>query len=1021
MATRTAAGTSSLIDRRRYDDEDEEGNEYIDLPDDNYEEPYFDGRSRIDIEDGDPVITFDSENLPTDSIGYQPDTDEESEDEEPEEDDGHDENLAEYISESELNLMADEILDMIAADEESMEPWRRKMEMGLRIMGITQPTEGELPFNGAATMTHPMISEATVQFNARAYQEIMPPTGPCKGKVEGDETDEKREQADRVEDHMNHQLTVEDEGYAEEIDQLLFYLPLAGSAFTKTYHDPTLMITTSRFIRAESMVIPYTATSLANSPRYGERIFIERNEMRKRMASGMYRDIDLVDPEDEGGETNEDELVAYYSEAEGRERSWDDDDPRHTVYEEYIEWDLPGFEDKDKRGRPTGIALPYIITIDYRSRRILSIYRNWRRDDAFRRKRRYHTHWKYLPGLGMLGFGLIHHIGGLADACTGSVRALLDSAAFATLQGGFKAKEARLKSGTITLTPGVWEDVDLTAEELQKAFYTPPFKEPSTALFELLKIMEENGRRFAGTTEAVVGDATNSGPVGTTVALIEQGTKVMSGIHRRLHRAQADEFRIRAEVNAETLPEGYIYYDTAGGHKYITADDYSNRQVSVVPVSDPNIVSATQRIAISQAMKDLATENPTLYKPIKVHTRLLEDLGVDNPDEYLVDDQARYRFDPVSEGSRLMAQKPIHAFLDQNHEAHIAVHMAQIDYYRTLPPDQATVLIMAMTEHLAKHEGYRVYQMVSQQALQLTGQPLPTLDLYDDDPDNQMPPEVENAVTEQVSRFVGQLLAQAQQMAMQQQTQNNPEMMKAQAEEDRKQKAFDADESRKQMAWENEESRKAKSIQDKQEANKPDPEQVAREREDKDFERKNRTRELDQRDRELDIADRDSKNKGDAEMVKAMQENPEAFDLVRNMSSRAKEEADGMQQRMEQMLQQGAEERQQSAIAAREQSEQLMKGFMQGLDTIMQQFAQSMQQMGKSIQQGDTRMLEVLGEAERKTADALASLSEGQAKLAQAVEASANRKMPAIDFIEDEEGKITGFRPVNPERLDQGG
>lgn len=684
--------------------------------------------------DGGVMVTFGEDH------GYSPD--ETSMD--------HFANLSSFLSDHDNARIADEILDMVEADKESMAPWKEKLKRGLEIMGVVLAAEDELPFDGASAVVHPLLAEAVVQFNARSGAELLPPAGPCKGLVIGDQTAEKREQAARVEEHMNYQMTEEDAGYYDEIDSLLFYLPFAGSAFTKTYWDDLRFRTTTRFVKAEHLIAPYTATSLENAPRYTLYEAIDRNEMRKRMASGFYRDIPLVDPVF----MDDDDIRALYDEAEGREASLHEDDAEHDTYEMYINYDLPGFED------PDGIALPYIITVDKYTRTCLSIRRNWRKNDPTRQVRHYVEHYKYLPGFGLLGFGLVHIIGGLAEACTGSMRALLDSAAFATLQGGFKTKDARFPAGEHIMRPGCWEDVDMSADELAKAFYTPPFKEPSRALFQMLELLEENGRRFAGTTEAVVGDAANSGPVGTTVALIEQGTKIMSGIHKRLHRAQRREFSIRAEINAEFLPQGQeIYYDTANGSNFITTNDYTNRSVNVVPVSDPNITSSTQRIAQAQALSQRADEKPELYRPHRVEQRLLEALDVDDSEQYLRDPEKKHRFDAMSEGSRIMAKMPIFAFQDQNHESHIAVHMAQIEYYKTLPEEHGGPLIMQMTDHLAKHEAYRIYQRMNM----MSGNQLPDIDLYDDDPQEAMPPEVDEMVTAQTLQFIQQLMAEIEQ------------------------------------------------------------------------------------------------------------------------------------------------------------------------------------------------------------------------------------------------------------------
>jgi hypothetical protein len=720
----------------------------------------------------------------------------------------HHANLAEFLSDIDNNRLADELMEMIEADEQSNEPWRDKLAKGLEVMGFIYTKGEDLPFSGASDVTHPLIAEAVVQFNARAGSELLPPGGPCKGLVVGEHTQEKRDQADRLEMHMNYQMTEEDEGYYEEIDSMLFYLPFSGDGFTKTYWDDIHQITTTRFIKSEHVVAPYSAKSLTNSPRYTILDKQDRNTIRKHMASGLYRTITMLDAGDE--DTINNDTQELYDDADGRTMVMHKDDPRHDIAEINIEYNLKGFEDKNEDGEDSGIALPYLITVDRTSRTVLAIYRNWDEQDPHRRRLHYVTHYKYLPGLGFHGFGLLHIIGGLAEACTGSMRAILDSAAFATLQGGFKSKDARVPAGELTLTPGVWHDIDLSAEEMESAFYTPPFKEPSPALFQMYKEMVNEGRRFAGTTENVVGDANNTGPVGTTVALIEQGTKVMSGIHKRLHRAQRREFKIRARINAENLPDGEVFYDSSDNESFITIHDYMNRAVNVVPVSDPNIVSATQRISQAQGILQLAETAPQLYRMHRVHYTMLQAMGVNDVDEYVIDPTKQYRFDAVSEGARVMAGLPIWAYSGQNHEQHLAIHMTQLEYFKTLPEEQAAPLIMAMTNHLAKTEGYRMYDYMAR-TMQTQ---LPPIDLYEDDPKQEMSPEIEMAVTDQASRFVAQLTQeiQAKQPPPPEDTEVQADMARKDAAfkqaEEQKQLAFQAEEQRKQIAWEAEQKRK---------------------------------------------------------------------------------------------------------------------------------------------------------------------------------------------------------------------
>lgn len=673
---------------------------------------------------------------------------------EAEQEQNFDENLAESMEDADLNRLANDLCNMLDADRESQNQWKDRLQRGYETMGLISRSNDDLPFDGAANITHPMITEAAVQFNARASAEILPPTGPCKGQVMGEATDEKREQAERVENHMNFQMTEEDEGYYDEYDQLLFMLPTQGSAFTKTYFDNQMQTTTTRFVKVQNCLVPYTATSLQNSPRYSVWEMVEYNQIVMKMSQGLYRETPIERSE---GDLLEGDMISSRElddEVDARVVATDQDDSVFEIHEMNIEYDLPGHESED------GVALPYLITLNKTTEQIYAIRRNWRPDDEQRRRRHYVVHHKYLPGPGFYGLGLLHILGGLADAASGSIRALLDSASFATLQGGFKAKETGIRGGELRIRMGEWQDVDLTADELRNAFYTPPFKEPSRALFEILKVLEESARRFAGTTEAVVGDAATSGPVGTTVALIEQSTKVMTGVHKRLHRAQRREFAIRAELNAEYLPEGEIYYDTVGGRNYVTSDDYLNRNVDVIPVSDPNITSASQRISQSQALLEMKQTDPDLYhrKRVKIHLRMLKDLGIDNGEDYIDDPDQKHYCDAIGEGSKLVAGMGIHAFPEQNHEQHMMIHQAQIEHYKTLPQEQAQPLIVEMMDHLAKHEGYRMYMAMQM----LTGLNLPPLDLYDDDPESDMSPEIEAQVTAAGAQFTQQLMQEIQ-------------------------------------------------------------------------------------------------------------------------------------------------------------------------------------------------------------------------------------------------------------------
>jgi hypothetical protein len=656
--------------------------------------------------------------------------------------DEHAANLAAFLAPRERRRIAEDILELIEIDKQSCEPWRKLLAEGMRKLGVVRDPDGGA-FPGAASVVYTLIGEGAVQFNARALGELFPAAGPVKAKVVGEETAKLREQAQRVEDHLNYQLTVEDKGYFHDVDQLLFELPVMGSGFKHGYIDPIRGQVRSRYVKPTELIVPYAATSLEDATRYTLWQRMHRNDVRKLQVAGWWLDVRLDLPSDEPRRIGEDEL----DEAERRAPSFHENDPRHTIYETHIELDLPDFEDLDAEGEPTGVALPYIVTLDEGTRDVLAIRRNWKAGDPLKLKRLWFVHYKYLPGMGFYGWGLLHAIGALAEAATGALRALLDSAAFASMQGGLKSKDSKVKGGEIVLEPGKYKDIDLSAEELAKAFYTPPFKEPSSALFQLLGFLDEAGRRFASVTETLTGDAANTGPVGTTVALIEQGSMVFSAIHKRCHKAAGDEFQLIATLNAESLQTEYPY-EVAGGRRLIFKADYDDR-VDVIPVSDPNIFSSTQRIAIAQATLQLATEAPDLFDRREAYMRMLHALRVAEPEKVLPPPLAPPPRDPVSENAFLMKGKPIRAFAFQNHKAHMAVHRQFLMWLAANPGAQGGEEAMApilnqMTAHLAEHLAYD-YLVAMQRAM---GVELPPVELNDDgeEPAPPLPPEIENQI-----------------------------------------------------------------------------------------------------------------------------------------------------------------------------------------------------------------------------------------------------------------------------------
>lgn len=684
------------------------------------------------------------------------------------------ENLAEQISPTDLGVMAVELLEHIDADIASREEWERRMARGIAVMGLRDDPEFTPPFIGASEVTHPLLAEAIVQFQSRAVTEIFPPGGPVKCIVVGESDEESEAQRERVEAHMNYQLTIEDRGYFPDVDKMLFRLPIEGSVFRKCFYDQLTGMTKSRAVKAGDLIVPYSASSLEDTPRITHRMHVQPNDVKKLQAVGYYRATSITDmppAEKEIGDLDE-----AIDTAESRTLSEHPDDTEHLIYECCCDYDLPG-----DLADPEGIARPYIVTIDADNQDILAIRRNWRDEDDLKRKRLYYTHYQYLPGLGFYGYGLFHMIGGLAEAATGAVRALLDSAAFATLQGGFKSSDAAVKGGDMELSPGEWKDIDLTAEELDKAFKTIPWKEPSPAMFQLLGMLTESGQRFASTTESMVGDASNNGPVGTTVALIEQGSKVYSAIHKRIHFAAGCEFSCLAELNGEYLPDEGYPYTVEGEERTIARADYDDR-VDVVPVSDPNIFSATQRIAIAQTGMQLAVQAPQLYDMYEVHKRMHVALRTPAMDEILIDPDQSEHLDPMTENAAILTGRAVKVFPEQDHQAHIAVHMAFLQHPEFGGNKTAQKMIMgAMMAHIAQHAAYQ-YLI----GMQMQGVPVQLPDLGakrgSDLVKAPLDPMTENMVAQQQAAQA-QLLSKVRGVPDMQQDEASAERMKAQIEQ----------------------------------------------------------------------------------------------------------------------------------------------------------------------------------------------------------------------------------------------
>ena len=646
--------------------------------------------------------------------------------------DEHSANIMFDLSKRELDDLANNVIDWVEVDIDSRKDWEQRMEQAMELLGLNNIPLDDLPFDGAAAVTYPLIGEACVQFQARAIEEVFPSEGPVKTKMVGEQTVEKQDQADRIKNHMNYQILDQDRSYFWQVDQMLFYLPLMGSAFKKTYWDSVSNMVVSRFIPSQDLIVPYIATDLASAPRYTHRMFKNTTEMKKLFESGFWEKIDLPTIAAYSSDESGDRGREHMDQADDRTPDVHPDDSVYTVLECHCDLSLDA--DQERYGRMA--PLPYIVTIETETREVLSIRRNWREDDPTMQKRIWFTHYKYLPGLGFYGFGLLHLIGSVAEATSGTLRALLDSASFANMQGGYVSNDAKIKPGDEHITPGQYKEVNMSAEELARAFYTPPFREPSQALAKLFEVLIDAGKSFSSSTEVLTGEAKNTGPVGTTIALIEQGSKPLSAIHRRLHMAAAEEFKLRAELNYEFLPDQYPY-KVEDAESVVLRNDYDGR-VDVIPISDPNIFSSTQRIAQGQALIERSEARPDLYNAMEVEERFLKAIRIPDPDGVLKKNEP-IRMDPVSENMGFIQGSGSTAFIDQDHDAHIQVH---INFVNGLLPEAMETVGPIMQAHLAEHFAYKYFVEMQRQ----TGGQLPQPGQFS--AQNPLPPEVDQQLSQ---------------------------------------------------------------------------------------------------------------------------------------------------------------------------------------------------------------------------------------------------------------------------------
>jgi len=575
-------------------------------------------------------------------------------------------NIADTVDERALKQLASDLITEYQNDKESRKEWEETYTKGLDLLGFKYKERNQ-PFRGASGVTHPLLAEAVTQFQAQAYKELLPSDGPVKTQIVGLNNQQVEEQSNRVKDYMNYLIMEKMEEYTPEFDQMLFYLPLAGSTFKKVYYDAMLERAVSKFVPAEDLVVPYYATNLKEAPRITHVIKQSENDLLKKMASGFYREIDLMKPQ-----KKDDKVQDKYNELEGI-KPVQTKDSIYTILEMHVDLDLSDYIAENEEDK-INIKIPYIVTIEESTRQILSIYRNYKEDDPKFLRKEYFTHFKFLPGLGFYGFGLIHMIGGLSRTATFALRQLLDAGTLSNLPAGFKARGMRIRDDDQPIQPGEFRDVDAPGGNIRDQFQLLPFKEPSTTLFNLLGFCVDAGKRFASIADTQVGEGNQQAAVGTTIALLERGSRVMSAIHKRCYYAMKEEFQLLAKVIQEYLPPEYPYA-VYGGERMIKLVDFDDR-VDIIPVADPNIFSMSQRVTLAQTQLQIAQSNPQIHNMHEAYRRVYEALGAKQIPELLKPKEQQMPKDPAMENMEAMQMKPLMAYPEQDHDAHIAAHSA---------------------------------------------------------------------------------------------------------------------------------------------------------------------------------------------------------------------------------------------------------------------------------------------------------------------------------------------------------
>ena len=608
----------------------------------------------------------------------------------PEGGDEHYANLAEFLPDEVLNELGSDLTGKYNDYNASRKDWEQSYTKGLDLLGFKYDMRTE-PFQGASGATHPVLAEAVTQFQALAYKELLPANGPVRTQVVGAPSPEKAQQAERVKDYMNYELMEKMSDYEPDFDSMLFYLPLAGSAFKKVYYDELEQRAMSKFVPADDLIVPYSATSLEDAEAVIHRVKMSKNDLRKQQIGGFYLDIELGTP---GYEEND--VEKKERELEGQRKSKDDD--IYTLLECHVNLDLEGFEHTDDQGQPSGIKIPYIVTVELATRKVLAIRRNYEIGDPNKNKIDYFVHFKFLPGLGFYGFGLIHMIGGLSRTATAALRQLLDAGTLSNLPAGFKMRGIRIRDDAQSIQPGEFRDVDAPGGNLKDSFMMLPFKEPSATLLNLMGIVVQAGQRFASIADLQVGDGNQQAAVGTTVALLERGSRTMSAIHKRIYSSLKKEFKLLARVFKLYLPPEYPY-DVVGGQRMIKQQDFDDR-VDIVPVADPNIFSQTQRISLAQTELQLATSNPQMHNLYQAYRNMYEALGVKDIDQLLVKPQQPQPMDPALENIMALAGKPFQAFPGQDHRAHITSHL---NFMATNIAKNNPMVTAAMEKNIMEH------------------------------------------------------------------------------------------------------------------------------------------------------------------------------------------------------------------------------------------------------------------------------------------------------------------------------